>query len=96
MGQIWTKYLALVDISNKFLSAEILSTYENIFQECLIFSLMKRAKYRGLPKSRCKKNLLVLTKLQGYATFSKSECFAQILTIWDPRNFQKIHPFGLK
>ena len=72
MGQIWTKYLALVDISNKFLSAEILSTYENILQECLIFSLIKRAKYRALPKSCCKKTLLLLTRLQGYATFSNS------------------------
>ena len=46
--------------------------YDNILQWFQNFLLKKGAKYRGLPKTLCEQNLSLVTRLQGYATFSYS------------------------
>ena len=57
--------------------------YDNILQWFQNFLFKKGAKYRGLPKTLCKQNLSLVTRLQGYTTFSFSGYDIDLYTDWD-------------
>ena len=71
--KIFSRYIEQISFCRYF------SPFDNILQQFQNFLFKKRATQRGLPKTLCKQNLSVVTRLQGYATFSYSVEYIQYI-----------------